>query len=332
MKDLTTTVPAMGKVICIGGAAVDRKYLAHRPIALGTSNPVSSQLCFGGVARNVADNLSRLGVSSSLVTVVGDDENGRSILRHLAEVGVDTSGCAISPHHTTAEYVAILQPDGDLVAGLADMAIFDTLTPKKLEGLDSDLRSSDWIFADCNLPVETLAALLAWASRNDCSLALDAVSTLKVTRLPQDLTGIGLLFLNLDEADALLGRDGPASASPANAASALLARGAARVVLACGPGGLVAADRRSLQRLSAAVAEIVDVTGAGDALIAGTLAGMMRGQTLAMAARLGMSAAVLTIEHPASTRPDMSFAMVESHLDRSSDESPHAIEPQTSLS
>lgn len=192
-----------GKVACIGGAAVDRKYRGRAPIVLGSSNPVSSASCFGGVARNIAENLSRLGVSSSLISVLGDDENGRSILHHLNELGVDTRHCIISADHKTAEYVAVLEPDGGLLTGLADMAIFDVFTPDLLTSRRLEIASCDWIFADCNLPEATLVTLMASARRGSIPLAVDAVSSAKVHRLPQDLKGIELLFLNRDEADVL---------------------------------------------------------------------------------------------------------------------------------
>jgi pseudouridine kinase len=308
------TTATSGRVVCIGGAGIDRKYRAHRPIEPGTSNPVASAHCFGGVARNVAENLARLGVSTSLVTLVGDDENGRAILRHLEGLGVSTRWCRISRHCGTAEYVAVLEPDGELAVGVADMAIFDGLLPERLGDLWPELPSATWTFADCNLPAPTLLELAARAYRRRFALAVDAVSTAKVMRLPHDLTGIDLLFLNLDEAKAVLAPEAVSFASPEAAASAIVGRGAARVVVTCGAAGLVAADAGGAEWLGPSAAEVVDVTGAGDALIAGTLAGLVRGCSLAQAAQFGMMAAALTIEHPASVRPDLSLAMIESRL------------------
>jgi pseudouridine kinase len=322
----------MTRVFCIGGAAVDRKYRCRSPISLGTSNPVASEICFGGVARNVAENLSRLGVQTSLMSLLGDDDTGSVILRHLSEVGIDTHLCVISSTYKTPEYVAILEPNGDLVAGLADMAIMDAFSPDLLEGLFFELTSADWVFADCNLPEQTLAVLVASARRKSLRLAIDAVSAVKVTRLPQDLTGIGLLFLNLDEARILLGMDSALLGSPEESALALVERGPSHVILTCGAGGLIVAEQSTFERHAAADAKVVDVTGAGDALIAGTLAGIIHGRSLAAAVRFGMSAALLTIEHSGSARPDLSLTMVETHLKQFPNEPSHAIRSPTSLS
>jgi pseudouridine kinase len=300
-------------VTCIGGATVDRKYRALGPVRLETSNPVTtSQRSFGGVARNVAENIVRLGVKASLVSIVGNDENGRAVLEDLKSLGIDTRHVAVSGDHATAEYVAVLQPDGDVAIGLADMAIFDDLTPTLLRTIQSDL-SSAWIFADCNAPSETLHELISLAHRRQIMLVLDAVSAPKVMRLPRNLSGVGLLFLNRDEAQAFLGIS---IASPADAVEALLDCGAARVVLTLGPEGIIAADRSGVVRIGASTVQVVDATGAGDALIAATLVAMLGGHSFTEAARLGTMAAALTTESLASVRPDLSLTLLETAMSR----------------
>jgi pseudouridine kinase len=195
--------PGTGKIICIGGATVDRKYRTKDPIQLRTSNPATSERSMGGVARNVAENIARLGVKSSLVSMLVQDENGHAIWEGLTRLNIDTQHITISGNHATAEYVAVIQPDGDLALGLADMAIFDALTPAVLQATWTSV-SSSWIFADCNLPSQSLHELVDLARQHSAMLAVDAVSALKVKRLPRDLNGIGILFLNLDEAQAFL--------------------------------------------------------------------------------------------------------------------------------
>ena len=104
-----------GRLICIGGATVDWTYRTKDAVHLRTSNPATSERSFGGVARNVAENVARLGAHSSLVSVLGGDENGRAIRESLDRLDIDTRHIGISADHATAEYVAVLQPNGDLV-------------------------------------------------------------------------------------------------------------------------------------------------------------------------------------------------------------------------
>jgi pseudouridine kinase len=306
--------PGTGRVICIGGATVDRKYHTREPVQLRTSNPATSERSFGGVARNVAENIARLGAKSSLVSILGKDENGHAIREGLMRLNIDTRHMTFSGDHATAEYVAVLQPNGDLALGLADMAIFDAFTPSVLQEVWPHIFAS-WVFADCNLPSQTLHELVDRARRQPTMLAVDAVSALKIARLPRDLNGIEILFLNQDEAQAFLRSS---SAPPDEMVEALLDCGAARVVLTLGEAGLIAADRSGLTRAGAIDVQVVDATGAGDALIASTLVALLNGCSLSEAVRMGAMAAALTLESPASVRPDLSLPLLESAMERSS--------------
>ena len=297
-------------IVCIGGATVDRFYRASGALRPGTSNPVTSSRSFGGVARNVAETLSRLGISAALVSAVGADENGQALKRDLADVGVDISGVQERAGATTAEYVALVEPSGDLALGLADMAIFDGLTPGALDASTSLIESAALLFADCNLPASTLADLIARRREGRLpTLAVDAVSVPKAGRLPADLNGLDLLFLNQDEARAMLGPD--------EGAAALLARGVGTVVLTRGPLGATIADREGVAELPAVpVGGVLDVTGAGDALVAATLMWIVQGHDPRTALQAGLAAAALTLEHPGGVRPDLSSDLLEAALRR----------------
>lgn len=288
-------------LVCVGGAVLDRKYQGLQALVPGTSNPATGARAFGGVARNVAETLARLRTRVSLVSLVGDDEAGQALLAHAAGAGVDVGACEVVRGARSAEYLAVLQPDGELLVALADMAIFDALSPQRLCAHAAQLESAALVFADCNLPRETLAALILAGAQGRLRLALDAVSVPKSAKLPQDLRGVDLLFLNRDQGAALTGQG-----DPDGMLNVLRARGAQGVVLTLGAGGAHVAWGDERLRLPAPQARVVDVTGAGDALIAGTLYGLVRGDALPRAVATGMQAARLALESPASVPPDLS--------------------------
>lgn len=304
------------RILCFGGATVDRTYAAERPIRPGTSNPAAGSQSFGGVAHNVAVNLARLGVATSLVSVVGDDESGRELIRHLGMLGIDAAGVTTAAGRRTAEYAALLEPDRSLAVGMADMAIFDMMTVDPLASALSRLAPAAWIFADCNLPSPVLQTLIAGPVRGSARLAIDAVSTPKVERLPADLGGIDLLFLNHDEASALLGSS-TTTLPPEAALRQLQDRGVPRIVLTLGAEGLLLADDNGdIHAVPAVPAEVVDVTGAGDAAIATALAFELAGRPSIEAVRWGTLAAALTIEQPGSAHPALSMALLDRCRDR----------------
>jgi pseudouridine kinase len=293
-------MPEAVGIICIGGAAVDRKYRAFNPVRSGTSNPVRGERSFGGVARNVAENLARLGCPVALLSCIGADESGRSLSSHLHSAGVDPAGLIVVDEARTAEYSAVLEPDGSLAIAFADMEVLDHLTPERLQSLRPSLERADWLFADCNLPPASLAFIVEMACGSRCRLAVDAVSVAKSKRLPADLSGVDLLFLNLDEAGALLGAE---FTEPKAAAGRLLERGAARIVLTLGADGCLGADADNIRQMPAELTDIVDVTGAGDAMVAGVLSTLSVGGSFQDAIAAGTKAAAATIASKESVIP-----------------------------
>lgn len=305
------------RIICIGGAVFDRKYHAHAPLIAETSNPVSGFRSHGGVARNVTENLTRLGVNTGFISILGDDETGHAILEHLRVLGTDVSHVIITSEAPTAEYAAILGHDNELALGIADMAIFDLFKPELLEDVWPHLAAADWVFADCNLPQATLELLLQKRVGSRFRLALDTVSAPKARRLPDDLSGIDALFLNMDEANSLL--DHPADAprlSAEQAIAALSQRGVKQIIMTMGAEGVYLGNADNIGYVNSVPAEPVDVTGAGDALISGTLYRLLEQQDLPDAVRTGTLVATLTTESAASVRPDLSPQLLDSHRHR----------------
>lgn len=310
-------LPENKRIVCIGGAVFDRKYHAHAPLISETSNPVSGYRSHGGVARNVTENLARLGVNIGFVSILGDDETGRAILDHLRLLGVDVSRAIVTNEAPTAEYAAILGPDNELALGIADMGIFDLFKPETLEAVWPHLASADWVFADCNLPQATLETLLVKKTGSRFRLAVDTVSAPKALRLPQDLSGVDLLFLNLDEAHSLLRHPaGTPRLTAEQAINALHARGVAKIVMTMGAGGVHIGDESGIRHIASVPAQPVDITGAGDALISGTLYCLLDRKELPDAVRTGTLLATLTTESDASVHPDLSAHFLEANLHR----------------
>lgn len=278
-------------IVCFGAAHVDRHARASAPVVLGSSNPVRVSVSLGGVARNIAESLARLDCPVALVSRLGPDGDGDLVRDFMTGLGVGMDGTERSSTAPTAGYTALVGPEGDLAVGMADMAIYDELTPlvlgQNMKGLD---RHMHW-FADCNLPADTLT-FLRQAKPSAATLAVDAVSVAKAERLGSELDGIDLLFCNRDEAAVLAGGTMP----EAEMADAIRGQGAKSVIVSLGADGVVLAEAGGRTFLQAHDVAVRDVTGAGDALVAGTLFGLATGRMLVDSATLGLAAAALSLE------------------------------------
>lgn len=306
--------PASPGVLCAGGAVVDRLLHLLAPAVPATSNPARAAASYGGVARNVAENLARLGVPVALVSCVGDDAVAPALLAHAAAAGIDVAGVRRVVGATTAEYVAVLDPAGDLVLGVAAM---DVLAQIRADDVAAALaaRRPAWLFLDCNLDPAALAGALDAARAAGVRVAVDAVSTPKAARLPADLSGVDVLFCNVDEARVLAG-DLPGSTDEAGyeteLAAAVRRRGCGAVVLTRGVRGPLVVEASQIAALTIVPRDAVDVTGAGDSLVAGTLAGLLRWDDLPTAVGLGTRLAALTVTSEHTVRPDLAAALAES--------------------
>jgi ribokinase len=106
--------------------------------------------------------------------------------------------------------------------------------------------------------------------------------------LPVDVAGV-ILTPNADEARALAGE-----ADPAAAARALAARTGAAVLVTLGADGALLLDGDRVERLPAPVIEVVDTTGAGDAVNGALATELAAGRPLRDAARFALTAAALS--------------------------------------
>ncbi|WP_137134929.1 carbohydrate kinase [Rhizobium sp. FKY42] len=310
-------LPEASRIVCLGGAVFDRKYRARQPLVPETSNPVDGMRSYGGVARNVAENLGLLGAATSFISILGDDETGNALLAHLRQIGVDVSQVLTSRERPTAEYAAILDQNGDLSIGLADMGIFDLFEASHLERVWPHLASASLVFCDCNLPAETLRLLIERRKDARFRLAFDAVSTHKVMRLPDDLSGIDYLFMNLDEANALMARRSLGPFRDAEAAAlAIVNAGVAHAIVTRGASGAVVAEGGQIRAVPAVKAEPVEMTGAGDAMIAGALQALLTGKPAFEAVRIGTLLGALTTESAASVHPELSPRFLEANMHR----------------
>lgn len=296
-------------VAVFGGAVFDRKYHARAPLVAGTSNPADGSHSHGGVARNVTENLARLGVPVTFSSIVGEDDTGGALLRHLQGLGVDVRGVARTSERPTAEYAAILDTANELALGIADMAIFELYTKEHLDRAWARAGAVGWVFADCNLPAPVLAELLARCRSSGKRIAVNSVSTPKAVRLRGLLGLTDVLFANRDEANAML--DSGHSNDARAAAAELLDAGARAAVVTDGAAGYALAESGKVSWHDAVPASPVDITGAGDAFVGGTLCRLSAGDGLARAARAGALLAARTTETLASVLPDLSPAFFQ---------------------
>ena len=250
------------RIIVIGGANIDISATTAGLFVARDSNPGTVRIAPGGVGRNIAHNLALLGDEVSLITIFGDDGFGKILKDSCKSIGIDSSLSETRRGARNACFVSLNGSDGEMLGGVADMAVTGLITPEWLESRLGRINKADVVVADANIPADALSFLVG-----SClpPLYIDAVSSAKVARLREALLSTRLseekvftVKCNRLEADVLTPQDG------------LYDNRIERLYVSMGSEGVVVReDGRQVQIPALAVTGIVNTTGAGDALLAG---------------------------------------------------------------
>lgn len=303
------------KIFCIGGAAIDRKLKACTPLINCTSNLVTATTHFGGVARNVAENLVHWTSDIFLHTVVGEDEDGIEILSDIKQKGVDITQSVILKSARTANYYAVLDTNGDLHISLADMAIFDqTPFPRFTQGFNV-FEEGSILFMDTNLTTEVIAMVMRIACEKQLRLCIDPVSVVKSKKLSDDLRGVYLIKPNPLEASSITGMPVETIGQAMSAGETLLSMGAENVVITLGKAGYVIVNKEEKEYIGIEpIHDVINVNGAGDAFMAGIIYGMQQGFSLRHACQWGAAAAAFTVSSPNTVAENITSTQLQAFI------------------
>jgi len=303
-------------VLVVGAAGMDVVGRLEAEPETGTSNPAHIRSSFGGVSRNVAENLARLGQPAALVSAVGGDAIGEQLVGHLASLGVDTRAVLRCPQHVTGAYLAVLNTQGVLHFALDDMRITREITPQHLKTHAHLFSAADLLFLDANLSPRALRTAFSLARRYRLPVVADPASVTLAERLTPYLERLYCVVPNAREAAALTGIafDEADQNGALLAARRLVASGVQIAVITLAEFGLCYASAESSGYVPAIRTAVTDPTGAGDALTAALMVGLLEGMSLDEAMRLGVSAASLTLQHRGAVYPGLSLEKLYEYL------------------
>ncbi|MBV9792189.1 MAG: carbohydrate kinase family protein [Chloroflexi bacterium] len=302
-------------IVVIGGASLDIKGRLRRDFIPGTSNPAAIQMSVGGVGRNIAENLARLGTSVALISAVCEDDFGRAILQQTEAAGVDMSCMLLTGEQRSSSYIAILSHDGSLLAGLDDSAAGRAITPEHIQERAELLQNADMVVIDANVARATVETIMAICEAARVPVAFEPVAFGLADRFRQQVGRFFLVTPNDLEAEALSGmpvRDVPTAIA---AAQKLVSLGVGVALISLAEAGIVYASADEVGHIPGQPTEIVDPTGAGDALAATVIYGLTHNIPLAESVQLGQIAATVTLKSPETVTPDLSLDYLYAQLE-----------------
>ncbi|MBI4926352.1 MAG: carbohydrate kinase family protein, partial [Anaerolineae bacterium] len=299
-------------VLVIGAACVDMVGLPAGGFQHGVMNLSSNRVTFGGVARNVAENLARLGQPVQLLSVVGQDLQGTYLTDAAQACSIDVSCVLHVEGAPTASYLAVYNSEGHLEGGLEDMRVLEHLSPAFIKGHEECFRQAGLVFVDANLSTAAFRTVFSLARKMRIPVCADTTSIGLSRKFLPYLDRLFLLTANTREATSLLNDQAELLDSTAalEAARNLVSMGVGTAIITLSHFGVCYATEEGTGHIPAIHTRILDPTGAGDALTATLLYGLVNGIPLDESIRLGSAAASLVLRHAGTVFPGLSLDLL----------------------
>lgn len=262
-------------VICIGASFIDELFHAKEEMLLATTNDAVVTKTAGGVSRNIAHQLSLLGVPVQLISVFGDDSDGDWLKQVCTQAGVLLDG-SITKAGLSGKYTGILNVDGSLFSAFLTNAAIQLITPKHLNKHKELLSSASYLLADANINIDTAEWLLAFSNDTGIPFVIEPVSVPPAKKFRDiDLKGLYLITPNEDELPVLCNKN---AFFTQQQIEELLNKGIQHIWLHNGKHGSALYSKEKSITLHAPVIEVVDCTGAGDGSLSGYILGKYLGK------------------------------------------------------
>ncbi|KAA9300132.1 MULTISPECIES: PfkB family carbohydrate kinase [Aerococcus] len=178
------------QITVIGGINMDIIGICNKQILKNTSNPGHVEHYLGGVGRNTALALTKLGMSCSFISAYGEDIYGELFRNDARENGMNIELCQQLKDYSTSTYLYIEDQIQDYTLGIDDMEIIQTISPQFIEKYLPRINQSQYCILDNSLRQDTIEYLA-----NSCQIPLlvNSASVNKMERLIHILDQIEVL-------------------------------------------------------------------------------------------------------------------------------------------
>ena len=297
--------------VVIGGVNMDIAGKPFRSLVQQDSNPGTVRLSAGGAGRNIAHNMALLGCDVKFVSAFGDDAHARELMEVCRNVGIDVHSSFTIPGASTSTYMFIMDDTGNMELAIADMSIYDELTPTCLERRLDLIERAALCVVDTNIPAESLE----WLANNvSVPLFCDPVSTTKAAKLTGCLGKFHTLKPNHLEAEALSGVTITDEDTLRQAAARLLDMGLEQVFISLDTRGLLAANHERQIMLPTFATNVVNATGAGDSMMAAIAWAFLDGADLEGQGLAGLATSSLCVEAAGTINTDITADAVRARM------------------
>ncbi|MGL5963550.1 MAG: carbohydrate kinase family protein [Fusobacteriaceae bacterium] len=298
----------MSCILVFGSSVVDIFGFCGNRYKQSDSIPGTVKISFGGVSRNIAENMARVGVDVKFISILGDDEIGRSMLAHSKEIGYDMSQSMILTERATPTYMAILNEDGEMVSAVADMSVIEAMTEEFIHSKREMFENSEYTFLDADDPKKLEYILTKFHGKT--KFILDPISSTKALGVKHLLKYFHTIKPNRLEAEVMVGFKIESEEDLKLAGKTLLDLGIENVFISLDEDGIFYMNKNISGRLKAKNVTVRNVTGAGDSFVAGLGYGYSNKLSLIETLKFAITMSTITISHKETIHPEMGYDKV----------------------
>jgi ribokinase len=281
--------PTRKPIVVVGSINMDLVACTPRiPLAGQTLIGTDFVTTPGGKGANQAVAIARLGYPVEMVGSVGQDIFGQALLDNLTAGGVGTSAVTRVPGPTGIAQILVANNGENSIVVVSGANA--KVTPETVAGQAALIRSAGMVLCQLELPLETIAHLLALCADAGVPVMLDPAPAAPLPEAAWRQTA--WLTPNETEAAFYLGQ----SSTPKESATSLLAKGLRGVVLKRGgEGAYIALTGGETAWVKPFKVDAIDTVAAGDCFNGAFAVALLEGNDPWTAARFASAAAAVSV-------------------------------------
>ncbi len=255
------------KIVVIGACNIDIIGKSNRGFEFKTSNIGQVSVSVGGVGRNIAENLGKLGADVDIITIIPESFFGEIIQASLFRNNIGFMHSVIGDYEDSL-YVSMEDQSGEMIGAINQMNSIEQLTPEIIKTQMDFMDIPDIIVIDTNLKQDTIEYIAR--NKGKSLLAVEAVSNQKVKKVISIINHIDILKVNELEALALLDIDEGKSGDYEELVKNIVDMGVKEVHLTAGSEGMIVGSSEGVQHFEVEKIEnVISVNQVGDTYFAG---------------------------------------------------------------
>ncbi|MCX7694925.1 MAG: carbohydrate kinase family protein [Caloramator sp.] len=298
-------------VAVFGAVFVDIKGFPRDVLNPKGTNIGSVKFKHGGVARNVVENFSYMGLKTRFVSIVDNSALGMEVLARLKNEKIDTEFVDIVDKDGMGMWLVVLNEKGDIAASVSHQPNLKYLYDIIDNHAEDIIKGCNSVVLDLDFEASYIEKIINIAkSYNKKVYAV--IGHLDVVKRNKHLFNkLDCLICNNIEFELIAERTFETKEQVLDACKELTKNGLKKIVVTMGKKGSVFYDAEVGEEghVDIVPVNVIDTTGAGDSFFAGTVYGLISGYSLEKSVCIGTRIASLTISCKDSTNPEIKQKM-----------------------